>query len=50
VFDTEIERIGCNICMDSSAAESSRMVGLNGAEVLLLPIMGDHRGLPLNSR
>ncbi len=43
VFETEIGRIGCNICMDSSAAESSRMVGLNGAEVLVLPIMGDHR-------
>ena len=43
VFETEIGRIGCNICMDSSAAESSRMVGLNGADFLLLPIMGDHR-------
>ena len=43
VFGTELGRIGCNICMDSSAAESSRMVGLNGADFLLLPIMGDHR-------
>lgn len=43
VFDTSIGRIGCNICMDVSASESSRMVGLNGADVLLLPIMGDHR-------
>ena len=43
VFETEVGRIGCNICMDSSAAESSRMVGLNGADFLLLPIMGDHR-------
>ena len=43
MFDTEIGRIGCNICMDSSAAESSRMVGLSGADFLLLPIMGDHR-------
>ena len=43
VFDTEIGRIGCNICMDSSAAESSRLIGLNGADFLLLPIMGDHR-------
>ena len=43
VFDTAIGRIGCNICMDSSAAESSRMIGLNGADFLLLPIMGDHR-------
>ena len=43
VFDTEIGRIGCNICMDTSAAESSRMVGLNGADFLLMPIMGDFR-------
>lgn len=43
VFDTDVARIGCNICMDSSVAESSRMVGLNGADLLLMPIMGDHR-------
>jgi len=43
VFNTELGRIGCNICMDSSAAESARMVGLGGADLLLLPIMGDHR-------
>ncbi|MSS71819.1 MAG: carbon-nitrogen hydrolase family protein [Candidatus Latescibacteria bacterium] len=43
VFETGIGRIGCNICMDSSAAESSRMVGLNGADFLLIPIMGDFR-------
>ena len=43
VHETEVGRIGCNICMDSSAAESSRMVGLNGADILCLPIMGDHR-------
>ncbi|MDA0746050.1 MAG: carbon-nitrogen hydrolase family protein [bacterium] len=43
MFDTVIGRIGCNICMDSSAAESSRMIGLGGADFLLLPIMGDHR-------
>jgi len=43
VFDTECGRIGVNICMDSSCAESSRMVGLNGGEMLLLPIMGDNR-------
>lgn len=43
VFETGMGRIGCNICMDSSAAESSRMIGLNGADFLLLPIMGDHR-------
>ena len=43
VTDTEIGRIGFNICMDSSAAESARMVGLNGADFLVLGIMGDHR-------
>jgi len=43
VFETAVARIGCNICMDSSVAESSRMVGLNGADLLLMPIMGDHR-------
>jgi len=43
VFETEIGRIGFNICMDSSAAESSRMVGLNGADIALMPIMGDFR-------
>jgi predicted amidohydrolase len=43
VFDTEIGRIGCNICMDNSVVESSRLIGLNGADWLLLPIMGDHR-------
>ena len=43
VYETEIGRIGCNICMDSSAAESSRLVGLNGADFLAMPIMGDHR-------
>jgi predicted amidohydrolase len=43
VHDTRVGRIGCNICMDSSATESSRMVGLNGADFLVLPIMGDHR-------
>ncbi len=35
--------VGMNICMDSSAAESARAAARLGAEVLLLPIMGDHR-------
>ncbi|MFH1085021.1 MAG: carbon-nitrogen hydrolase family protein [Chloroflexota bacterium] len=43
VWDTDLGRIGANICMDTSAAESSRLVGLGGADYLLLPIMGDHR-------
>jgi predicted amidohydrolase len=43
VFETELGRLGCNICMDTSAAESSRILGLNGADIFLMPIMGDHR-------
>jgi predicted amidohydrolase len=43
VFQTDIGRMGCNICMDGSAIESSRLIGLHGADFLLLPIMGDHR-------
>jgi predicted amidohydrolase len=43
VYETPLGRIGFNICMDTSAAESSRMVGLNGADFMLMPIMGDHR-------
>jgi|GEM_PF-1183077 len=36
-------RVAMNICMDSSEAESARLPARLGAEVLLLPIMGDHR-------
>ena len=36
-------RVGMNICMDSSAAESARAVARAGAEILMLPIMGDLR-------
>lgn len=43
VFETPKARVGAIICMDSSAAESTRMLGLNGAEIIMLPIMGDHR-------
>lgn len=43
VFRTPIGMIGCNICMDSSALESSRLAALAGAEILALPIMGDFR-------
>ena len=43
VFPTELGRIGCNICMDSMANESARLAALNGADLLLLPIMGDFR-------
>ena len=43
VFDFYGVTVGMNICMDSSALESARAVARQGAEVLLLPIMGDHR-------
>ena len=43
VFSTDVGRIGCNICMDSMAPESARLAALNGADFLLLPIMGDFR-------
>jgi predicted amidohydrolase len=43
VMETTAGRIGCTICMDSSASESARMIGLHGADFLVLPIMGDHR-------
>ncbi len=42
-MSTGVGRVGSNICMDSSAAESARMIGLHGADFLVLPIMGDHR-------
>ena len=35
--------VGMNICMDSSAAESARVPARRGAEIVCLPIMGDHR-------
>ena len=43
VFDFHGIAVGMNICMDSSAMESARTLARQGAEVLLLPIMGDHR-------
>jgi len=43
VYDVGWARIGMNICMDSSAAESARTPARQGAEIVCLPIMGDHR-------
>ncbi|OGV81792.1 MAG: hypothetical protein A3K19_26365 [Lentisphaerae bacterium RIFOXYB12_FULL_65_16] len=43
VFDLGWAKIGMNICMDSSAAESARTLARQGAEIVCLPIMGDHR-------
>jgi predicted amidohydrolase len=36
-------QVGLNICMDSSSADSARLVAAAGAEILLLPIENDFR-------
>jgi len=38
-------RVAMNICMDSSMAESARVPAFLGAEILCMPIMGDHRAV-----
>ena len=43
VFKLGRARVGMYICMDSSAAESARVLARNGAEIICVPIMGDHR-------
>ncbi|MBN1672964.1 MAG: carbon-nitrogen hydrolase family protein [Kiritimatiellae bacterium] len=43
VFKVCGARVAMNICMDSSAAESARVPARKGAEIICLPIMGDHR-------
>lgn len=43
VFDLGWAKVAMNICMDSSAAESVRVPARKGAEIICLPIMGDHR-------
>jgi len=44
VFDSEIGGIGSMICMDSMLSEPARLLALNGADFICLPIMGDLRG------
>lgn len=36
-------RVGMLICMDSAASEAARMLAVRGAEIVLMPIMGDFR-------
>jgi len=36
-------KVAMNVCMDSSALESARVPARKGAEIICLPIMGDHR-------
>ena len=43
VYDLGVAKVAMNICMDSSAAESARVPARKGAEIICLPIMGDHR-------
>ena len=43
VFNTDIGRIGCLICMDTTVCESARMMALHGAGIICMPIMGDLR-------
>ena len=43
VYDLHGAKVAMNICMDSSALESVRVPARKGAEIVCLPIMGDHR-------
>jgi predicted amidohydrolase len=41
VFDTDFGRVGMMICWDNFFPEPARLLRLNGAEIILLPINGD---------
>jgi len=43
VFDTELGRIGLQICYDHHFVETARCLAMNGAEIILTPIWGDMR-------
>ena len=43
VYQFDGVTVGMGICMDSSAAETCRILAQRGAEVMLMPIMGDFR-------
>jgi len=50
VFDSPCGRVGMTICKDSSIPESARCLAARGAQVLLMPIMGDHRAVEWGGR
>jgi predicted amidohydrolase len=43
VYQLGNAKVAMNVCMDSSALESARVPARMGAEILCMPIMGDHR-------
>jgi predicted amidohydrolase len=43
VYDFHGINVGMLICMDSTPLESSRILARQGAELMLMPIMGDFR-------
>lgn len=45
VFQTEFGRVGIQICYDHFFPEVARNLALNGAELILVPIWGDLRGM-----
>jgi predicted amidohydrolase len=46
VFDFDGITIGLAVCMDSTPLETARILAQQGAEILLMPIMGDFRATP----
>ncbi len=43
VFDTDIGRVGMQVCYDHMYPEVTRLLALNGAEIVFTPVMGDGR-------
>lgn len=43
VFDTDLGKIGLEICYDTFFPECARSLAVNGAEIICLPIWGDGR-------
>jgi predicted amidohydrolase len=43
VFETDIGRVGVQVCYDHMYPEVTRLLALNGAEIVFTPVMGDGR-------